>query len=226
MKLRNSLVLVFVAMLFAACGSKYFMLKEAYAPVKKVALVQWAINPHLLMGTAAQDDARSGTADKVWETYGKLMANNYQVMPFAEMSANAAYTGAGGKAAAEGYYTAKGAMFFSPDNDGLEAGTISADAAKKLCEGLGVDGVVVGYESWGTAPQGFGFTSHARNAYVLNMFDKSGVKVWGDVVWGESKGDGFPSPAGIIGGDVAIYVGANNEAMTEALAEANTHLGK
>ena len=40
MKLRYSLVLVVAAVSFVSCGSKFFIQKDAYATVKKVALVQ------------------------------------------------------------------------------------------------------------------------------------------------------------------------------------------
>ena len=225
MKLRNSLVLVCVALLLAACGSKYFILRDSYAPVKKVALVQWALNPHILLGTANDETGRVTDATNAWETFGKLMGNSYQVMPLAEMTANAAYTGAGGKAAWDGYFTAKGAMFFSADVETLEAGTIPADTAKKLCEGLGVDAVVGAYEGWGTQPGFGGFTSTSNNSYVMNMFDKNGVKIWGDVVWGQSE-ESFGTPGGIISADMPTWLKSNTQALTAALTEANKHLGK
>jgi hypothetical protein len=222
-KLRNSLVLVLAALSFVGCGSKYFIQKDAYSGVKKVALVQYAINPHFLLGTASSDDARIGTAEKAWETFGKEMANQYQVMPFSEMVANAAYGSAGGKPAVEGYYSAKGAQYFSPDTDTLEAGTIPADTAKKLCETLGVDAVAVAYESWGMESYALGFKAHSRNGYVINLFDKNGTRVWGDVVWGTSE-EGFATPGGVIATDVPNYLLNNTQAMTVALKEANDHI--
>ena len=222
MKLRNSLVLVFVALSFVGCGSKYFMMKDAYTPVKKVALVQYAINPHLLLGNPSTDDARNGTAATSWDTYSKVMANQYQVMPFAEMTANPGYTG--GKPTWEGYYTAKGAHYFSADTDTLEAATIPADTAKKLCEALGADGVVVVYEGWGMQTFAFGFKGHSFNSYVINLFDKTGARVWGDVVWGESEGDGFATPGGVVATETPIYIQQNTSAMTVALNLAQAHI--
>ena len=224
MKIRNSLLVVLVAVSFVGCGSKYFMLKDAYTPVKKVALVQYAINPHFVLGTPSSDEARITSATQAWDTYTKVMANQYQVMPFAEMSANAAYTGAGGKAAWDGYYTAKGAQFFSADTDTLEAATIPADTAKKLAEALGADGVLVVYEGWGISQFAMGFKGHSNNAYVINLFDKTGARVWGDVVWGEADGDGFATPGGVVSCDLPTYLSDNSKAMTVALTEAQAHI--
>ena len=224
MKLRTSLVIVLAALSFVGCGSQYFMMKDAYAPVKKVALVQYVINPHIVLGTPANEDARVGTATAAWDIYAKVMANQHVTTPFADMTANAAYSGAGGKTAWEGYYTAKGAQFFSADVDTLESATIPADTAKKLAEGLGVDGVVVVYEGWGTAPFAFGFKAHSRNAYVINLFDKTGARVWGDVVWGEADGEGFATPGGVVSCELPIYLADNAKAMTVALNDAQNHI--
>lgn len=225
MKPRYSLVLASIALFSTGCASKYFIQKDAYTAVKKVALVQHAINPHFLMGTANSDEAKTVTAEKNYEVITKEMAPSYAVLPLAEMTGNAAYTGAGGKDKWDGYYSAKGAMFFSPDEEQLEAATIPADTAKKLCEGLGVDAVAVIYESWGIESYALGFRAHSRNGYVMNMFDKNGAKVWGDVVWGTSE-EGMGLTAGIISTDVATYVLNNGQAFGAALKEAQEHIAK
>lgn len=223
MKLRHLAVVAVAALFATGCASKFFIQKDAYAGVKKVALVQVAINPHFLLGTANSDEAKWETAVKDWEVFGKEMAGAYTVMPLAEMTANAAYTGAGGKAAWEGYYTAKGAMFFSADEDSLQAATLTPDVAKKLCEGLGVDGVATMYESWGIESYALGFRAHSRNGYVMNVYDKNGTRVWGDVVWGTSE-EGMGLTGGIISTDVPGYVLNNGQALTAALKDANAHI--
>jgi hypothetical protein len=225
MKLRNSIVLACIALFSTGCGSKYFIQKDAYTGVKKVALVQHVINPHLLLGTANSDEAKLGTAEKDFEVLTKEMASSYAVTPLAEMTANPAYTGAGGKAAWEGYYSAKGAAYFSADEETLQSATIPAETAKKLCEGLGVDAVAVIYESWGIQSYAMGFRAKSRNAYVMNMFDKTGARVWGDVVWGESE-EGMPLAVGVLATDVPTYVLNNTQAFTAALKEANEHIAK
>lgn len=223
MKLLNAVLVASIALFSTGCAKAYFIQKDAYTGVKKVALVQHAINPHFLLGTANSDEAKLGTAEKDFEVLGKEMAASYAVTPLAEMVANPAYTGAGGKAAWEGYYSAKGAAFFSADEDTLQAATIPAETAKKLCEGLGVDAVAVIYESWGIESYALGFRAKSRNGYVMNMFDKNGTKVWGDVVWGTSE-EGMALTAGVISTDVPTYVMNNQQAFTAALKEANDHI--
>ncbi len=223
MKLRCSLVVAAIAMFSTGCASKYFIQKEAYTGVKKVALVQHTINPHALLGTANSDEAKTATIEKNFEVMSKEMASSYAVTPLAEMVANPAYTGAGGKPAWDGFYSAKGAMFFSPDEDSLRSASIPAETAKKLCEGLGVDAVAVIYESWGLESYAMGFRGKSRNGYIMNMFDKNGTKVWGDVVWGVSE-EGMALAAGIIATDLPTYVLNNGQAFTAALKEANEHI--
>ncbi|MBS1151057.1 MAG: hypothetical protein H6Q89_2755 [Myxococcaceae bacterium] len=223
MKLRFSLVLASIALFSTGCASKYFIQKDAYTAVKKVALVQHAINPHFLLGTANADEAKTKTVEKNFEVITKEMAGSYAVTPLAEMVANPAYTGAGGKAAWDGFYTAKGAAFFSADEDTLRAATIPADTAKKLCEGLGVDAVAVIYEDWAIESYALGFRAKSRNGYIMNMFDKNGVKVWGDVVWGTSE-EGMGLVGGVISTDVDTYVLNNGQSFAAALKEANEHI--
>ncbi len=225
MKLRFSLVLASIALFSTGCASKYFIQKDAYTQVKKVAVVQHAINPHFLLGTANSDEAKTGTVEKDFEVITKEMAAAYAVTPLAEMTANAAYTGAGGKDKWDGYYSAKGAMFFSADEDTLKDAVIPAETAKKLCEGLGVDAVAVIYESWGIESYALGFRAKSRNGYVMNMFDKNGTKVWGDVVWGTSE-EGMGLTAGVISTDVPTYVLNNGQAFSAALKEATEHIAK
>lgn len=225
MQLRHFAVVAVLALFSTGCASKFFIQKDAYAGVKKVALVQVAINPHFLLGTANADEAKWDTAAKDWEVFGKEMAGAYAVVPLAEMTANAGYTGAGGKDKWEGYYTAKGALFFSADEDALQAGTLTPDVAKKLCEALGVDGVATMYESWGTESYALGFRAHSRNGYVFNLYDKNGTRVWGDVVWGTSE-EGMGLTGGVISTDVATYVLNNGQALTAALKDANEHIRK
>lgn len=81
------------------------------------------------------------------------------------------------------------------------------------------------YESWGIESYALGFRAHARNGYIMNMFDKNGTRVWGDVVWGTSE-EGMGLAAGVIASDVPTYVLNNTQAFTAALKEANEHIAK
>jgi len=225
MKLRYSLVLATIALFSSGCASKFFIQKDGYTNVKKVAVVQHAINPHFLLGTANSEEAKTLTTEKNFEVITKEMAQSYAVMPMAEMTANAGYTGAGGKPAWDGFYTGKGMQYFSADEDTLRDAIITPDTAKKLFEALAVDGVLAIYESWGVEQYALGFRAKSRNGYIMNLFDKNGTKVWSDVVRGTSE-EGMPMAGGIISSDVAGYVLNNSQAFTAALKEASEHIAK
>ena len=224
MKLRLTAVLATVAMITAACGAQFFIAKDKADAVKKVAVVQYAINPHLLLGPAAVDDAKFNIALKNVESFGKELGNTYQVTPAADVLANAGYTGAGGKAAWDGYYTAKGMTYFSADEDSLTQATLTPDAAKKLAEALGVDGVVTIYDSWGVQTFAMGFKGHSAPYYVINLYDKDGNRAWGGQFSGESETD-FATPGGIISTDVDVWTKANNESFVVAMGQLKTAIG-
>src|SRR4051794_39921020 len=112
MKKSISLLAVALSFVFAACGAAFFVQKDKADAVKKVAVVQYAINPHMLLGPAAVDDAKFNVAAKNVETFGKELGNTYQVIPAADVLANAGYTGAGGKPQWDGYYSGKGMHYF------------------------------------------------------------------------------------------------------------------
>jgi hypothetical protein len=222
-KLRISLSLTAVAVL-AACGQKFFVAKDKADAVKKVAVVQYVINPHILLGPAAAEDAKTTVAAKNIETFAKELGNKYQVVPAADVLSNAGYTGAGGKPAWEGYYTGKGLHYFSPDEDQLQNATLAPETAKKLCESLGVDAVVAVYDSWRVQTFAMGFKGHSLAEYAINMYDKDGNRVWGGNVSGESETD-FATPGGIISTDVDTWAKANNESFTVALSQVKTNIG-
>jgi hypothetical protein len=224
MKTRFAALISVVALVGSACGAAFFVAKDKTDAVKKVALVQYAINPHILLGPAAVDDAKFNIAAKNVETFGKELGNTYQIIPAADVLANAGYTGAGGKPAWDGYYSGKGMHYFSADEDSLTQATLPPDVAKKLCEALGVDGVVAVYDSWGVQTFAMGFQGHSLPSYTINMFDKDGNRVWGGQVSGESE-TSFATPGGVISTDVEVWTKANNESFTVALSQVKTNIG-
>src|SRR5450755_2746323 len=128
MKIRLSFAVVFV-LAFAACG-RFFLVKEKLDAAKKVALVQYVINPHILLGYPNAEEAKTEIAAKNVEAFGKEMGNIFQVVPSAELMAMPTYTAAG-KPAVDGWYAAEGMRFF--DEETLSDGTLTPDTAKKLC---------------------------------------------------------------------------------------------
>jgi hypothetical protein len=223
MKKSIALLAVILSFAFAACGAAFFVQKDKADAVKKVALVQYAINPHMLLGPAAVDDAKFNVAAKNVESFGKELGNTYQVVPSADLLANPAYTG-GGKDKWDGYYSGKGMHYFSADEDSLTQATLTPDVAKKLCETLGVDGVVAIYDSWNIQTFAMGFKGHSLPQYTINMYDKDGTRVWGGPVSGESETD-FATPGGVISTDVDTWAKANNESFTVALTQVKTNIG-
>lgn len=222
MKLRLSVIGILIALTFTACGSRFFVVKDKYDSVKKVALVQYTINPHIALGTASTDDAKWEVVAKNLPSFVKAMSgSNYVVSAPDEVLGNAAYKAAG-KEHFEGYYTGKGMRVFSDVSDQVEAATISPEQAKALCAALNVDAVAVVYDSWGIDSYAMGFKGRTMNTYVLNMFDKEGNRVWGDTVTGSAE-EGFPMVAGVISTDVPTWVLNNNQSFEAALATAKTH---
>jgi hypothetical protein len=224
MKMRLAWWCSALALLWVGCGASFFLAKDKAESVKKVAVVQYAINPHMLLGPAAQEDAKLNVVARNVETFQKELGNTYQVIPATEVLANPAYATCGGKPEWEGFYSGKGMHYFSADEDSLTNARLNPDVAKKLCEALGVDAVVAVYDSWGVQPFAMGFKGHALTQYSINMFDKSGARVWGGAVTGESDTD-FPTPGGAISTEVDVWTQANNEAFTIALSQVKTNIG-
>lgn len=217
-----SLVVAATALVGTGC-SRYFIQKDAYNAVKKAALVQYAVNPHMLLGTPSADDVRNGTPERNVASFLKEMNGKpYQLMPTAEMIANPGY--ATGAEKLEGYHTAKGMRFFG-DSKAAEEATLTPDQAKKLCADLGVDAVIAVYESWGQVSRAMGFKAAARSYFFVNMYDKNGTRIWGDFVGGESE-ESVAAPGGIFATDPESMIANFNAAFLAAAKEMSEHLAK
>ena len=209
---------------WVGCGGSFFVAKDKADAVKKIAVVQYAINPHMLLGPASAEDAKLTVAAQNAETFGKELGNTYQVVPVSEVLTNAGYAGAGGKPTWDGYYSAKGMQYFSADEDMLRDAMLPKEKAAALCQALGVDGVVAIYDSWAVQSRAMGFKGVSAARYNINLFDKEGNRVWGGNVAGESE-TSFATPGGIIADSVDNWAKANNESFVVALGQVKTKIG-
>lgn len=212
-----------LALAFCLTGcSRFFIQKDAYATVKRAALVQYAINPHMLMGTANADEARWNTAAGAYQVLAKELGASWQLMPLAEMLANPGYAASGGHPMS-GFETAKGALFFSRDARDLQSATLDPQTAQALCAALNVDAVIAIHDSWGQQQYAMGFRAQSSNLYTVAMYDKTGAKVWSDMVGGNSE-EGMSLTFGVISTDVPTYVLNNLQAFTAAVRSLKAHL--
>ena len=218
--MRQSLIAA-AALSLSAC-SHFFIAPDSYKQVKKVALVQYAINPYLLVGTvnAAEVKTKAATAD--FASFGKILgAKGLTVMPLEEMTAKAGYVSAG-DATLAGYFTAPGLRYLT-GRAGVETATLTPAAAQKLCADLGVDAVALAYGSWDLDFYALGFKAHAMPTITVNLFDKTGARVWGDQASGTS-GDGVASPGGIIADSVDNTTAIFSQGFTAAITQMTARL--
>lgn len=219
---RIPFLLLFVALTITGC-SRFFIQKDAYATVKRAALVQYAINPHMLLGTPNADEAKFNTAAAAYDVLGKELSGSFQLMPLGEMLNNPGYAASGGHAPSDGFHTAKGAMFFSKDSRDIQSALISPESAKALCANLNVDAVIVVFDSWGIQQYAMGFRGQSSNSYAISMFDKNGVKIMSDALYANSE-EGMSLTMGIVSTDVPSYVMNNTQAFTTAVRTLLGHI--
>jgi hypothetical protein len=212
------------AVLSLAGCSHFFIVKDRYDAVKKVALVQYAINPHFLLGTPNADESKWDTAESNIAIFAKELGSGWQVMPKAEMIANPAYTAAS-KELVDGWYTAKGMRFFSDQRKELTMAMLTPDQAKSLAAGLGVDAVAVIADSWGI-DSAF-FTGHTNNDYVISLYAADGTLIYTDAAYRNRSDEGFAvPPGGAVATDVPKWVLNNNQSFTAAVAQLKARLAK
>ena len=163
---------------FALTGcSRFFIVKDRYDAVKKVALVQYVINPHFLLGTPNADESKWDTVESNFKIFATEMGTGWQVLPKEEMTSNSAYKAAG-KEAVDGWYTAKDMRFFADDRSNLQSAKLAPEVAKSLAAGLGVDAVVVVADSW--AVDTMMFSGRTANDYTISMYGADGVLDYAD----------------------------------------------
>ncbi len=220
MRLMKLLGLVVMALALGGC-SRFFMKKDSYTQVKKAALVHYALNPRLYLGTTQSDEARAGSAEANVKAFLERMNGGaFGYVPLEELKANAGYQSLG-KDKIEHYYTAPGMRFLVDDPRMNERGELPPEVAKAACEKLGVDAVVAVADSWSLAPYALGFRTKIVSTIWLNMYDKNGERIWGDVANGESE-EGMSYTAGVVSTDVATVVLNSKQAVAAALEPIKT----
>ncbi len=220
MNRRFALCVAIVASLALTGCSRFFIVKDSYNAVTRLALVQYAVNPHIMMGTVNSDEAHFGVANANVKSFvDKMNGKPFSVMPIEEMKANPGYTGS---AALDGYFTAPGMKFFT-DDKGASKAELSADTAKQLCAALNVDAVAIIYDSWGQQSAAMGFQAKASPVTFASIYDKTGSRIFSDVVHSTSD-ESMASPGGIIATDVATVVKSFNEAFNMSLDEMVKHI--
>jgi hypothetical protein len=223
MKLKLHSLVLFAAF-FALNGcSRFFIVKDKYDSVKKVAIVQYSINPQFLMGTPNDPAAKTEVAAKNIEIFTKELGSGWQVTPIDEVVANPAYKSAGKPD--EHFYGAKDMLFFTDEYGALSQATIPPEKAKDLATALGVDAVVCIAEQWSV--QSSFFNGNTVNTYYVNMFDKDGQRIWGDAASGMASEQTFGvPPGGAIATEIPIWVKANSESFTKSVALWRDHFPK
>jgi hypothetical protein len=208
------LCLMVVALSQIGC-SRFFIKKESYTQVKKAALVHYALNPRLFFGTTQSDEARAQSAEANVKAFLERMNGTFTYLTLDELKANPGYQ-AMGQEKIEHYYTAPGVRFLVDDPRLNERGELPPEVAKAACEKLGVDAVVAVADSWNLAPYALGFRTKIVSTLWLNMYDKIGERIWGDVANGESE-EGMAYTAGVVSTDVATVVLNSKQAVAAAL---------
>src|SRR4051812_5050387 len=80
------------AALLASCGPKLVFNKSAYDGVKKVAVVQYAVNPGGLLGATNANDVQKAVAEaNLKNVVEKLSGLGYEIIPIDQVKANEAY---------------------------------------------------------------------------------------------------------------------------------------
>lgn len=220
MKRLSRVGLTAAVLVLMSCGA-FFVNRPAYNEVKKAALVQYALNPHLILGVTQSDEARQMSATQNVGIFNATPLGGYTMMSLDEVKANAAYA-AMGKDKEDGWYTAPGLRFLAEGRE-LDNATLTPDQAKKLCEALGVDAVIAVSEGWYSSPYALGFRTHLKNQIVINMYGKDGQKIYGDAVQEESN-EGLGSPGGITAGDTAQVALNAKESFEAGLKAARAKL--
>jgi hypothetical protein len=203
--------------LLSSCA--FHVVRPKLDAVKRIALVQYVINPHLTMGYTVSDNAKVIPATSDIEVFSRMLSERFQVMAPFEVVSNPDYQ-ALGKDKVDGWYTAAGMRIV--DDRHLKQGHIDREVAIRLCAALKVDAVVAITNSWGEGLAGV-FQATARNIYALSAYDTDGEKIWSDTVYGLSQHTFGTPPGGVISDD-ASWAQLQGEAFAGAVDQFKRHL--
>ncbi|MGQ0508092.1 MAG: hypothetical protein ACT4TC_22565 [Myxococcaceae bacterium] len=174
-------------------------LKKRLEPIKHVALVQYALDPGDIEGTPRFDVLRTQAADANVKALMAKLGERFKFTTLEELSINVDYQIRGNEKL-DGYlYTAPG-MRFILEGDENERAELHGTLAAKLCLELGVDAVMASAEKWTVRFEKDGFRAQLKTQLVLNLYDKSGKRLWHGEAEGESQ-EGMGATDGVISTD-------------------------
>ncbi len=205
-----------LTLLIACRGGGLYVRSDSIARVRRLAIVQYVINPHVYTGTLGISKVRNRVIETNIVTFGQLIAHRgWQLMPLAEVVSARVYQS--GQVALPGYFTMTGMRFFT-GAERVEQAMLDPTTASTLCDYLGVDAVVAIYDSYELIDNGPPFVpkSSANSKIVLNAYDRSGAVIWSDNAQ-------IPSPTTMwAGGPTGIAVAASPDVVVQAFRESFT----
>ena len=183
--------------LLVGCAHSSATLDRArLAPIKRVAVVQYAFNPTVpglfgldaaAVGLDAAANGRAGWPSLVAariDRFSRELTRRWSFVPLQTVAATPVAC-EGGRPEVAGWVTAPGMCMFYNEDRYLKAAELHPDYVHRLTEGLDVDAVFViseMAERWTTAHG----NSVDRKLFKLNLYDRSGVRVWSDQAYGRA----------------------------------------
>ncbi len=215
----RSRLAVAAAGLWVLSSCAFHVVRPKLDAVKRIALVQYAINPHVTMGYTLSDNAKTIPATADIETFSRMLSERFQVMAPFEVVSNPDYQ-ALGKDKIDGWYTAAGMRIV--DERHLRQAHLDREVVIRLCAALKVDAVVAVTNSWGEGLAGL-FHATAQNIYSLAAYDTDGERIWSDTVYGISTHT-FGTPPGGVVSDDASWAQLQGEAFAGAVDQFRRHV--
>jgi hypothetical protein len=221
----RSLAVIVIALVSSGCASRFYIQKDKYLALKRLALVQYGGNTGIQMGTANVPEAQTEIATTNYAIFvEKMNGHPYQVLPMSAVISNATYKSVG-KAEFQGFYTAPGLRFLSTSEDAINDAQIGGPLAAKLCEALKVDAVAVLSERWALTPYAMGFKSYASPVIAVVVYDHTGARIFEDDAREDSQ-EGMATPAGVVSTDVKNLVLNFNQSFRASMASLQQHIAE
>lgn len=207
---------------FTGCVSSTFN-KAAYDGVKKAAVVQYALNPSVILGTTNSAEARQKSADaNSAQVAAKLAGLGFEIISLEQVKNTDGYKSLGSDSV-KGYYLPEGSRVFNT-KDTRTAG-LTPEEAKALCAALGVDAVITATENWSLQQRAMGFKGVLSSGLIVAMYDKDGVPVFKNYAQQPAE-QSFPLAAGVVSGSVDMVRASAEDSVGKSLAVINAALTK
>ncbi|MBU8895956.1 hypothetical protein DRW03_05015 [Corallococcus sp. H22C18031201] len=208
-------MLVLLALLVCAGCQRFFVRTDALQAVKRIAIVQHAVDPNGLRGATHLLEAKTRTAEANVKTFARMWTEGrYEVVPLDVVTAHPVYVSVSTPEVA-GYYTAPG-MRFVTGRQAVESTTLAPEMARTLATALDVDAVAVIYERWSLSTEVVGIRSRAFSTLVVTVYGRDGAPVWTDEAFGESEAT-LATPGGVVATELPALVLAFNQSCAAAL---------